>query len=125
MSNVHFVIENGLLVQKLFVGPMPEVKIEPKHSIKRTLEEYEDVKESTLILANLKEQQVASAKVDAPVASNSNVESTNKHRVIRRRRKFVYHAANEIIDKGYWVREKRSLTKYHSNSLMFEYSVIK
>lgn len=124
MSNTHYVIENGLLVQKLFIGPMPEVKIEPKHSIKKVLEEYDDVKESTLVLANLKEQQIASSVVDTPT-TNSNVEPIAKHRVIRRRRKFVYYAANEIIDKGYWMREKRSLTKYHSNSLMFEYSVIK
>ena len=49
-----------------------------------------------------------------------------QHKVIRRRRKMVYSQADQLLsEKTYWQLEKRSLTKFHSNSLMYEYSIIK
>lgn len=121
--STQFVIENGLLVQKLFVGPMPltEVNIK-KHSIAKLLDNYENVNEALVMNKHLKEQQaLAAATIEAePITTER-----HKKKVVRRRRKFVYHAADEIINKGYWSREKRSLTKYHSNSLMFEYTQIR
>jgi len=48
--------------------------------------------------------------------------------VIRRRKVFVYSQADQFLasDEGsYWKREKRSLTKYNSNSKMFEYTVLR
>lgn len=124
MSGTVFVVENGLLKQKLFVGPLLPLVTDKrvKSSLSKVLEGYEVVTEQQEITANIKEQQIAIAK--AEVAGFANIEKM-KPKVIRRRRKFVYHAADEVINKGYWKREKRSLTKLHSNSLMFEYSVLK
>lgn len=89
------------------------------------------VKLGTILANNIKQYNSDVAKMiektQAAQAVASEKDEVVGHRVhrVRRRRKFVYNAADAIIDKGYWSREKRSLTKYHSNSLMFEYSRIK
>ena len=57
--------------------------------------------------------------------SETIVKPGRKHKVIRRRRKYQYSQANEYLaTHGYWQRDKRSLTKFASNSLMFEYKQV-
>ena len=123
--SVYFAIENGQLVRRLFVGPIQVIEPQPKSTIAKMLPDYENVSENTLVINNIKEQQVAIASVGDAAETNSNTQSMKK-RVIRRRRKFVYSQATEFLaTHGYWDSEKRSLTRYHSNSLMYEYSRVK
>lgn len=89
------------------------------------------VKLGTVLANNIKQYNGDVAKMIERTAAQQTI-ATEKdevitHRVhaIRRRRKFVYHAADQIIDKGYWNRERQSLTKYHSNSLAYEYTRLK
>lgn len=95
---------------------------------------YETVKLGTLLANNIKQYNKdvneLLAKTEASVTQlvkeiELPVKQSHRVHTIRRRRKFVFHAADQIINKGYWSREKRSLTKYHSNSLMYEYTLIK
>ena len=86
------------------------------------------VKLGTLLAHNIKQYNQDVADRMRTVESDSAIitkalqkPAYQRHRTIRRRRKFVYHAADAIIEQGYWKREKRSLTKFHSNSLMYEY----
>ena len=123
--SVYFAIENGQLVRRLFVGPIQQIEVQPKSTIAKMLPDYENVSENTLVINNIKEQQIAIASVGDAAETNSNTQSMKK-RVIRRRRKFVYSQATEFLaTHGYWDSEKRSLTRYHSNSLMYEYSRVK
>lgn len=115
-----FIIENGLLKRKLFVGPMPlaDVKVNRFHDIAKVLDEYENVSENIAVNQGLKAQQIATTTAIKPISKEAD------HKVIRRRRKFVYSQADQVISKGYWIREERSLTKLHSNSLMYEYRLV-
>lgn len=123
--SVYFAIENGQLVRRLFVGPMQQIEEQPKHTIAKMLPDYENVSENILVINNIKEQQIAIANAGDSAETNTTTQSMKK-RVIRRRRKFVYSQANEFLSThGYWDSEKRSLTRYHSNSLMYEYSRVK
>lgn len=123
--SVYFAIENGQLVRRLFVGPIQVIEPQPKSTIAKMLPDYENVSENTLVINNIKEQQVAIAQAGDSAETNTNTQSMKK-RVIRRRRKFVYSQATEFLaTHGYWNSEKRSLTRYHSNSLMYEYSRVK
>lgn len=119
--SIQFVVENGVLVRRLFIGPVLPADYKP--SIAKVLVEYENVNDSTHAINNIKEQQQSIAASEILVDRVKT--DTHKKKTIRRRRKFVYHAADEVIAKGYWKTDKRSLTKFHSNSLMFEYSVVK
>lgn len=125
--SVYYAIVNGQLVRRLFVGPMPQVVEAPKRStIAQVLPDYENVAETTLVVNNIKEQQQAIAKIGDSAETNTNTVSMKRPKVIRRRRKFVYSQADEFLaTHGYWNSEKRSLTRYHSNSLMYEYSRVK
>ena len=112
------------MVRKLFVGPLLPVNSDkPKHSIAAVLPDYEQVKESTLIANNLKEQRAAIAKHGD--AADIQFETITSNKVYRRRRdpdRLEYHHADKFIARhSYWTIEKRSLTKYASNSLMVEF----
>ena len=46
--------------------------------------------------------------------------------VIRKRKVPAYSQADQFIaEHGYWTRERRSLTKFQSNSLMYEFTRLK
>ena len=124
--SVYFAIENGQLVRRLFVGPIQVIEPQPKSTIAKMLPDYENVAETTLVVNNIKEQQQAIAKIGDSAETNTNTISMKRPKVIRRRRKFIYSQADEFLaTHGYWNSEKRSLTRYHSNSLMYEYSRVK
>lgn len=118
-----FMIVNGLLVHKPFVGPLFE-KVKERVSIAQVHEHLENVNPALIMQKHLEEQQALSSKlIDTPDAKTD--AKTTKHKVIRRRRKFVYSQADQLLsEKGYWTIERRSLTKLHSNSLMWEYSQV-
>ena len=125
--STYYAIENGVLVQRLFVGPIQQV-VKERVTIAKRDERLETVSEVELMHVHLKEQQLAASlalgNVDGSSTKETNVKRFQK-KIIRRRKAYVYHAADKVIDQGYWSRERRSLTKYHSNSLMFEYSLLK
>ena len=119
-----FVVENGILVKKLFVGPIYQA-IKEKFRIADRDDRLENVSEVEKQAKHLKEQQILASVAIGKTEASTNKASSTDRVVIRRRRKFHYSNVDEILAKGYWKTEKRSYTKYGSNSLMFEYTQIR
>ena len=118
----YFVIENGLLVKKLFVGPIYQ-PVKEKIRISDRDDRLENVNEVERQAKHLADQQLLASKAIGKTEETS-ASSTDVTRKYGRKKNRVFHYSNvaEVLAKGYWNTERRSLTKYHSNSLMTEYS---
>ena len=127
-------------IKLLIINIVQLIDCNQKDAINMNQYGYDEVKRGTTLASQLKLLQqetnralsfVDGDRVSDPVAlvTNANVEpikSGRQHKVIRRRRLMVYSQADQFLaENDYWHREKRSLTKFHSNSTMWEYTTIR